>query len=148
MKNKINPFSLICRIFLLFLLLLFNYGIFTFTCQIASESIFSDSQRDNESRLREAAAEESYGEVLSNLNLFRLYGEEYEDMWNVAEAYHLYCLYLSSTQAAQKAGNAEFAQMCREQAAQALEALKQIPADMEDGTARAAVQRIKGRVPD
>jgi len=144
MKQKINPGFFITRGLIILILILFNYGLFTFTAQVISDSV--NNQTDYTRTLQRSAAEEDYGSVFGDLNLFDLYEEEYDDMWNVAEAYHLYCLYTSACRAAEISDDPDFTRQCEEQAALAREQLDQLPDTMEDATAQAAIGRIKRKI--
>lgn len=146
MKYKTNPVSMIFKILVLLLLLLFNYEIFRFTLSFTTDSILTDDSSYDWVYLHERAAEESYGDLLYSLNLRDLYGEEYKDLWNVTEAYRLYCLYLTASRAALETDDPDFARLCQAQADQALTDLMEIPEDTSDATANAVILRIKGRV--
>lgn len=146
MKRNINPVFLITRGLIILVLILFNYGIFSFTAEIISDSF--NEQTDYTHTLQESIAEEDYGNVYGDLNLFDLYDEEYDDMWNVAEAYHLYCLYTSACRAAEVSDDPGFTRQCEEQAALACERLNQLPDTLDDATARAAIQRIRKSFPE
>lgn len=134
------------KVLLLLLLILFNYEIFLFTCQTVSETILTDDSSHQWQWMHEKAAEGAYGDLRNGLNLYDLYGEEYNGLWNVTEAYHYYGLYRAAIKAAPNPTDPDFTRMCQEQAAQALEYLEQIPHETGDATADAAIRKIKGRV--
>lgn len=146
MKSRINPVSMVFKILTLLFLLLLNYEIFRFTLSFTTDSILTNDAAYEQAYIQERAAEGSYGDLLYSLNLNGLYQEEYESFRNVTEAYRLYCLYRSASQAALTADDPDFARLCQDQADQALTDLLDIPEDTDNSTANGAIRRIKEKV--
>lgn len=136
------------KVLLLLLLVFFNYEIFLFTCQTVSGTILTDDSSRQWQWMHEKAAEGTYGDLRNSMNLYELYGEEYDGLWNVTEAGHYYGLYTAAVQAAQKSEHPDFSKRCEAQAARALELLRKMPENTGDVTADTAIRKIKGRVPD
>lgn len=143
MKNLIKHLSFIPRILILLVLIVLNCGMFISIGQLISHTVWEDDSEIRQSFLQESAAEEDYADIYETISLFHLYGEEYSDMRNVAEARRLQCLFTSASHAAQIAENDDFRKLCLEQAQKAQEELLQIPDTVSDKTAQAAIQRIK-----
>lgn len=146
MKTRTDSARFTRKIFFLLLLLLLNYGMISYLFHTVFETITDDDRSYLWSRLHQDAAEGNYGDVWEQLRLYDLYGEEYDGLWNAAEAYRLYCLYTAASRAASDSPDPELSRKYQEQAEQMLAQLEAVPEDSDDPTANQAVVRIKQRV--
>ena len=137
-KTEVRRPRLIVKGALILLLLLMNYGLFTVFFSSIVEDVTDDSASYQDARLQELAGAGEYADLYEELTLYDLYGEKYDDFWDVAEAWHLYCRYLAALGSAEADG----------QAAVFRGLLQDFPAGQENQTARAAVLRIRDMTED
>lgn len=133
------------------LLLGMNFLMYSAFFSSVVEDITYDDESYQDARLLELTSEGEYADLYENLNLYELYGDKYDDYWDVTEAWHLYSKYCAAKDAVRMlsadSGADAQAEDYAEQADDLLTQLQEFPADQENQTAQEAIQRIKLSVP-
>lgn len=154
MMSRRKTFWTILKIAIILFLMMVVYSIFTLLLQTVLEPIRNDDEEYRFRHFQELIAEDNYGDLYDELTLFGCYDEKYDDFWEAAKAWQLYCRYEAASLAVQKIENAEhtgtcdtdFLAACQTQAENAREALQGYPSEVDNPTARAGILRIKEKM--